>query len=110
MKIVFILVIIMVVLSPTQGLPPLKALGLLTQILLPQSKNYDGGKYLLDSFRTEHLIPSLTRIKQFLFSVDEQIVTFKIAISVAFIVIGIAILVIFMLYYNLRSKIEKLKK
>ena len=105
MKLVFILVIIIVVLSPTQGLPPLKALGFFTQKLLPKSKNYDGGKCLL-YFRFEHLKPSPTRIKQFLFSVDDQIVTFKIAISVSFIVIGIAILVIFMLFY----KIEKLKK
>ena len=98
MKIVFILVVTMFVLSPTQGLPPLKALGFLIQKLLPQSKNYDGGRYLLDSFRTEHLIPSLTRIKQFLFSVDEQFVTFKIAISVAFVVTEICILVNFKLY------------
>ena len=92
MKMFLIPVATMLMMSPTNGLPPLKALGFLTQKLLPLSKNHDGGKYLLDSFRVEHLIPSFSRIKQFLFSIDGQFITFKIGITIALVVTTMAYL------------------
>ena len=60
MKIAFILVVTMVVLSPTQPLPPLKALGFLTQKLLPQLKKQDSKvKEMIISVRkgTDHPLP-----------------------------------------------------
>ena len=98
MKMFLIPVATLLMMSPTNGLPPLKALVFLTQKLLPLSKNHDGGRYLLDSFRTEHLIPSLSRIKQFLFSFNGQLITFKIGITLSFVVTAICILVTFVLY------------
>ena len=111
MQVFLIPVATVFMMSSTNGLPPLKALGFLTQKLLPLSKNHAGtGKYLQDSFRVEHLIPSFSRIKNFLFTIDTQFFTLKIGITIAFVVTAIGLFMSFALYYNLKSKISKLKK